>query len=105
MRNADYVRTWARRFAVLGDPSRLALLLTIQRDGPICVSDLAATTGLKPTTVSQALRLLRAHELVRAEREGSLMRYELVDDALDALLGHVLDPASAASVLDDVGPT
>ncbi|MBW0092512.1 winged helix-turn-helix transcriptional regulator [Pseudonocardia sp. KRD-184] len=50
---------WAAWFAVLGDPSRLMLLVLIARDGPISVSDLAAASGLKATTVSHSLRLLR----------------------------------------------
>jgi DNA-binding transcriptional ArsR family regulator len=66
MTNPAHVRSWANGFALLGDPGRLALLVTIRRDGPICVSDLAEATGLKPTTVSYALRLRGAHELVRA---------------------------------------
>jgi DNA-binding transcriptional ArsR family regulator len=69
--DANHVRRWAERFALLSDPSRLTLLLTIRCHGSVCVSDLAAVTGLKPTTVSAALRLLRANELVRASATGT----------------------------------
>ena len=83
---------WSRRFAVLGDPSRLALLLGIHRAGPICVSDLVVATGLQDSTVSQALRLLRAHGLVSAERDGRVIRYRLADDSVHELLHHVSPP-------------
>lgn len=32
------IRAWADRFALLGDPSRLMLLLVIHRAGSICVT-------------------------------------------------------------------
>lgn len=71
------------------------LLLVIHRDGPICVSDLAATTGLKSTTVSHSLRLLRAHDMVHSERDGHKMCYRLTDHRANALLDHVSEPSPA----------
>jgi ArsR family transcriptional regulator, lead/cadmium/zinc/bismuth-responsive transcriptional repressor len=76
----------ARRFALLADPSRLTLLLCIEGAGPIAVTDLAVASGLQDSTVSQALRHLRAHGAVRAERDGRVLRYSLADDDLAALL-------------------
>jgi ArsR family transcriptional regulator, lead/cadmium/zinc/bismuth-responsive transcriptional repressor len=78
-------------FALLGDPSRLALLVSIHRAGPICVSDLAAATGLKEATVSQALRLLRSRGAVVADRDGRLVRYALADENLVALVERVAE--------------
>ena len=40
----EAVAAQARTFAVLGDPTRLTLLIAIKAAGPISVSDLAATT-------------------------------------------------------------
>jgi DNA-binding transcriptional ArsR family regulator len=76
----------ARRFGLLGDPTRLALLCCIRAAGPISVSDLAAATGIADTTVSQTLRHLRASQTVVAEREGRVMRYRLADPAVADLL-------------------
>ena len=64
------VRAWAERFALLGEPSRLALLLALRRAGPMAVSDLAVATGMRDRAVSQALRLLRAAGAVAAKRTG-----------------------------------
>lgn len=89
MNDSIGVRTWATRFALLGDPSRLTLLLLIRRAGSICVSDLATASGLKPTTVSQALRLLRVNGVVRAHRDGHQMYYELTDHHTRTLLDPV----------------
>ena len=73
-------------FAILADPTRLALLTCIKAAGPISVSDLAAATGINDTTISQALRYLRATQTVTAERGGRVIRYQLADSAIAALL-------------------
>ncbi len=82
----DALAERARRFALLGDPSRLSLLLCIVAAGPIAVTDLAVATGLQDGTVSQALRHLRAHGAVRANRDGRILRYVLADEQLADLL-------------------
>jgi ArsR family transcriptional regulator, lead/cadmium/zinc/bismuth-responsive transcriptional repressor len=76
----------AKAFAILGDPTRLTLLIAIKAAGPISVSDLAAATGLNDTTVSQTLRYLRTAQVVSAERDGRVIRYRLADGPVAALL-------------------
>ena len=82
---------WAQVFALLGHPSRLALLISIRHAGRICVSDLAAATALKEATVSQALRLLRSRGAVVADRDGRVVRYALADDDLAVLVDRVTE--------------
>jgi ArsR family transcriptional regulator, lead/cadmium/zinc/bismuth-responsive transcriptional repressor len=82
----ETIRARARRFAVLGDPTRLMILTCIKAAEPISVSDLAAATGLNDTTVSQTLRYLRASEIVATERDGRVIRYRLASEAVAALL-------------------
>jgi ArsR family transcriptional regulator, lead/cadmium/zinc/bismuth-responsive transcriptional repressor len=83
---AEAIQARARCYAILGDPTRLALLVCIKAAGPISVSDLAAATGLHDTTVSQALRYLRASEAVTAERDGRVIRYQLADGMVATVL-------------------
>jgi len=80
---------WATRFHLLGDPSRLALLVAIAQAGPISVTDLAVAADMNDTTVSQALRLLKAARVVRAHRDGRIVRYELTDASIARLLDNV----------------
>ncbi len=80
------VREWARRFALLADPGRLALLTAINAVPDISVSDLAIAAGMNDTAVSQALRLLRAAGVVTARKDARVMRYRLIDDTVRALL-------------------
>ena len=53
------------------------------------MSDLALAAGLKDTTTSQALRLLRAQGLVATQRSGRVVRYRLDDETVHALLHEV----------------
>ncbi len=87
------VTGWAQRFRLLADPGRLTLLLCIHRAGPISVTDLAVAAGQNDSTVSQALRLLRAGGTVAARRDGRIVRYRLTDDRTAALLDQLLGQA------------
>jgi DNA-binding transcriptional ArsR family regulator len=88
------VAAWAGRFALLGDPTRLALLLAIAHAGPISVTDLAVAVDTNDTTVSQALRLLRAAGTVVPRRDGRIIRYELADGLVGRLLRNVSGPVA-----------
>jgi DNA-binding transcriptional ArsR family regulator len=86
----------AERFALLGDPTRLAILLCIRAAGAISVTDLAVATGVNDTTVSQALRLMRLRGAVSAQRHGRVIEYSVDDPAVEALLA-VLAPVAAGA--------
>ncbi|MFI1912344.1 ArsR/SmtB family transcription factor [Nocardia sp. NPDC020380] len=81
-----HVAAWAERFALVSDPNRLAILLSVDRAGPISVTDLALATGLTATSVSQVLRLLRASGAVTGTRDGRVIRYRLTDRTLGPIL-------------------
>jgi ArsR family transcriptional regulator, lead/cadmium/zinc/bismuth-responsive transcriptional repressor len=83
------VGSWARRFSLLADPGRLSLLVCIRAAGPISVTDLAVAAGMNGTTVSAALRLLRAAGMVAAHRDGRVIRYSLADEEIGALLARL----------------
>ena len=95
------VTALAEVFHLMGDPSRLSILLVVL-DGPRAVAEIAAATGLSASLVSHHLRLLRAGRLVRAERRGKQVFYT-VDDAhirsvLTDMAEHVAEPAPAGRV-------
>jgi DNA-binding transcriptional ArsR family regulator len=103
--DADVVGELAGVFGLLSDPSRLRLLASLLEGGELCVCDLAAAAGMAESTTSHALRLLRAHRVVKARRAGRMMHYSLRDGhvrmLLDVALEHVrhadsgdADPAS-----------
>src|SRR5689334_12748969 len=73
-------------FKLLGDPTRARLLYALLEAGELCVCDLAAATRTAETTVSQALRLLRASSVVTGRREGRNIYYRLSDAHVRLLL-------------------
>lgn len=77
---------WQARFELLADPLRLALVTAIHEKAGRSVGELAEITGATPTATSQALRILRERELVRAEVDGRRRRYHLADPDVHALL-------------------
>ena len=85
----EAVASWAQRFSLLADPGRLSLLVCIKAAGPISVTDLAVASGMNDTTVSQALRLLRAAGVVAAERDGRVIRYSLANEEIGSLLARL----------------
>lgn len=65
-----------RLFAVLSDPSRLALLHLL-KVGPANVSELIAKTGLKQANVSKQLGMMFDVGLLSRERVGNQVRYAI----------------------------
>ena len=85
-----FVRT-AELFRLLGDPTRVALLHALADGGELCVCDLAAVVGVSENVVSQAMRLLRASDVVRTRRDGRRIHYRLADAHVRLLLDVTVD--------------
>lgn len=96
----------AELFRLLGDPTRLAILHALLEAGELCVCDLARLAGVAENVVSQAMRLLRAADVVRTRRDGRRIHYRLADAHVRMLLDlssdHVLhqEPATASVVAE-----
>lgn len=73
-------------FGLLSDPNRLRLLTSILEAGELCVCDLAAVTTMSESAVSHALRLMRAHRVVKVRRSGRMSYYSLSDGHVRMLL-------------------
>ncbi|MCU9986586.1 ArsR/SmtB family transcription factor [Mobiluncus curtisii] len=88
----EIANTWAPRFELLADLTRLKLLSYMHIYPGSCVQDLANAAGITQTAASQALRVLRDEGWVSADRDGRLMRYTLKDTAAHQMLhfiGHI----------------
>ena len=84
------------RLAAFSDPTRLQLLIAIHAAPGSSVKALAASTGLSPNTVSQALGALHRAGVVERRKDGRLSCWTLRDDAAHALLHHLGAPHSPA---------
>ncbi|MBA9004730.1 ArsR/SmtB family transcription factor [Thermomonospora cellulosilytica] len=93
----DSIAELAQMFGLLADPGRLKVITALLEGGEMCVCDIAAACGSSESAVSHALRLLRAHRVVRVRRGGRMAYYRLDDShvrmLLDLALAHVGHPA------------
>jgi ArsR family transcriptional regulator len=72
-------------FKACGHPARIRILEVLSK-GERAVSELVPEVGLEASNLSQQLGVLRRSNLVRVRREGSTVRYALVDHRLAKLL-------------------
>jgi DNA-binding transcriptional ArsR family regulator len=93
----DAVDQLADLFHLLGDPTRLRIVLSCL-PAPIAVGDIAATLQLSSSLVSHHLRLLRAARIVKAERQGKQVFYSAADahitGVLADMLEHIAEPSN-----------
>ncbi|MDO8976018.1 helix-turn-helix transcriptional regulator [Reyranella sp.] len=76
--SADHAVALADLFRLLGDPTRLKIVVSCLRT-PLAVSDIADRLGLSVSLVSHHLRLLKGARLVRADRHGKQVYYKADD--------------------------
>jgi len=96
----DHLNELAEVFRLLGDPSRLRVLIEC-RKGPIPVGEIALNTALSPSLVSHHLRLLRATRIVRSARDGRHVLYTLADHHIDRVLTDMMDHLAEPESMED----
>ena len=69
----------AETFKILGDPTRLKIVLALARE-ELCVCDLATLFSLSVSAISHQLRLLRGMKLVKYRKAGKMVYYSLDDE-------------------------
>ncbi len=93
---AESVSRVAEMFRLMGDPTRLSIILTCL-PGPKPVGDIAQRLGLSSSLVSHHLRLLRAARVMRGQRHGKQVHYGVADEHISRvfldMLDHVGEPA------------
>lgn len=98
---AEINQLHARVCKALADPTRL-LIINELRDGPRCVSDIAAALNISQPNVSRHLALLRDRGFVSAERFGSSVHYALsspkILQAVDLLREFMAEESAAHPV-------
>jgi DNA-binding transcriptional ArsR family regulator len=82
----------AETYRLLGDPTRLRVLLACLAD-PIAVGDIARAVNASPSLVSHHLRLLRAARLVRGTRRNKQVFYEAADEHIARMLADMIEHA------------
>ncbi len=84
-RPAEELYSLSELFAILGDTTRLKIVLALI-ETELCVCDMAGFLGITKSAVSHHLRLMRNLRLVRFRREGKMIYYTLDDHHIESLL-------------------
>ncbi|WP_407393869.1 ArsR/SmtB family transcription factor [Methanobrevibacter sp.] len=81
-------------FKIFGNPTRLKIISLLAIED-LCVCDICEALDLNQTTVSNQLRILRANNIVKYQKEGKMARYSLTDLHIEMIfkvgLEHILE--------------
>jgi ArsR family transcriptional regulator, lead/cadmium/zinc/bismuth-responsive transcriptional repressor len=81
----------ALTYKIMGDPTRLKIIMALRDDEEMCVCDLAAFVGISESAISHQLRRLRESALVKYRRDGQTLYYSLDDHHVSQLIAMGLD--------------
>lgn len=76
--------------SALADPTRILILYTLDEQR-VSVTELAAILGISQPAASRHLKVLRERGLVRPERQGACIRYQLADSRMIQVLDLLRD--------------
>jgi DNA-binding transcriptional ArsR family regulator len=81
----------ARRFALLGDPTRLRIVRILDERGGCTVGEIAAAAGTSAANASQHLGRLMLGGVAARTRDGQAVRYRITDGSIEQLCRIVCD--------------
>lgn len=82
----------AVRFAALGDPTRLAIVDRLMRDGPQTAGALSDQADMSAPAVSRHLKVLREAGLVRREIDAQRRIYSVEPEAIRTIAAWTIAP-------------
>ena len=77
-------------FKAISDETRIKILYSLSIS-KMCVCDLAALLGMTVSAISHQLRVLRAAELVKTEKQGKVVYYMLSDEHVNTVFGNAIE--------------
>ena len=86
----DQITELAEMFNLLGEPSRLKIILACL-DEEQSVSSIKEKAGLSQSLASHHLRLLKAARLMKSRKEGKQVFYSVADEHIACVLKDMVD--------------
>ncbi len=81
----EQIESMCAAFKVLGEPSRMKILLALL-GGELCVYHIAEAVGGNQSNVSHQLRILKDARIVRSRRAGKNILYSVADEHVTAIV-------------------
>lgn len=85
MPSEENIATMCAAFKVLGEPSRMRILLALM-EGEMCVYHIAEAAGGNQSAVSHQLRILKDNKIVKSRREGKNILYSVADEHIAKMI-------------------
>ncbi|HEX9359388.1 MAG TPA: metalloregulator ArsR/SmtB family transcription factor [Streptosporangiaceae bacterium] len=92
----SFLEDVARRFALLGDPTRLKIVSVLHERGECPVGEIADAAGTSVANTSQHLQRLAAGQIVGRRRDGQAVCYRIVDGTIEQLCAIVCGSVAGA---------
>lgn len=80
----------AELFKIFGDSSRIRILSLLSKE-KLCVNEISKILNLSNSAISHQLRILRQARLVRYQKQGKEVYYELDDDHIEKIFEQGLE--------------
>jgi DNA-binding transcriptional ArsR family regulator len=87
-----------RRFALLGDPTRLRIVRVLHEFGGSTVGEIATAAGTSAANASQHLGRLLLGGVAGRTRDGQTVRYRITDDTVGQLCRIVCDSVAGRAI-------
>ena len=85
MKKTIEVTKLANMFSVLGDPTRLGIVLYLM-DKKTSVTDIVNNLGLTQSAVSHQLRILKDAHVLKSEKVGKMVFYSINDEHVKVIV-------------------
>lgn len=79
MPTAEYIHIMCDMLKILGEPSRMRIVLALMQ-GEMCVLHIVEAVDGNQSAVSQQLRILKNGRLIKSRREGKNILYSIADE-------------------------
>ncbi len=82
----DILNDMANLARLFGNELRMRILNYLLEKGEACVGDMVSDLGLKQSTVSNQLKILKMGKMVKSRKDGKKMFYSLADAHISIIL-------------------
>lgn len=87
---SESVKEVSEIFSLLGEPSRVKILLALM-EGELCVYHICEITGGKQSAVSQHLRKLKDKNVIKSRKESNQVLYSVADEHIVSIIKNALN--------------
>ena len=85
MPNEQDLQTMCSIFKVLGEPSRMKIILALA-EGEMCVFHITQAVQGQQSAVSHQLRILRDNKIIKSRRDGKNILYSISDNHVQKII-------------------